>query len=379
MTAITVFVTLCGLGLYTVAGYPLLLGWMARRWPSPVQKGDCLPTLSFVIPVHNGANFLAPKLESILALDYPHELLEVLVVSDGSTDATEDVARSFAARGVRLLRVPKGGKPAALNVAVPQTHNEILVLTDVRQLLAPESVRKLVANLADPQVGVVSGDLLIRQGNLEETSVGAYWRYERRIRAHLSRLDSTMGATGAFYAIRRALFRPMPEELLLDDMYLPMGAFHSGFRLVVEPEARAFDLPTNVNTEFRRKVRTLAGNYQLLRFYPWLLTPGNRMLFHFVSYKLLRLLLPWIVLGLLVASFWLPAPWRAIVLSGQLGIYGLAALDGLSPSTAPWRRVTAPLRTIVSMLLAAACAVSILFVKPQKLWTPTGVSVEPKP
>lgn len=371
MTAITVFVTLCALGLYTVVGYPLLLGWMARRWPSPVQKREYQPALSFVIPVHNGANYLAAKLESILALDYPRELLEVMVVSDGSTDATDDITRGFAVRGVQLLRVPKGGKPAALNAAVPLTHNEILVLTDVRQLLAPESVRKLVANFADPRVGVVSGDLLIRQGSLEETSVGAYWRYERRIRANLGRLDSIMGATGAFYAMRRALFRQMPRELLLDDMYLPMGAFLEGYRLVVEPEAQAFDFPTDVSIEFRRKVRTLAGNYQLLRYYPWLLTLRNRMLFHFISYKLLRLLLPWIALALLIVCFGLPEPWRTIVLGGQLGIYGLAALDGVSPSSAPWRRITAPLRTVVSMLLAAACAVSILFVKPHKLWTPT--------
>jgi cellulose synthase/poly-beta-1,6-N-acetylglucosamine synthase-like glycosyltransferase len=373
-----VFVTLCALGLYTVAGYPLLLGWMAGRWPRPVKKRDLLPALSFVIPVHNGANYLAAKLESILALDYPRDLFEVLVVSDGSTDATDEIARGFAARGVQLLRLPKGGKPAALNAAVPQTHNEILVLTDVRQLLAPESVRKLVSNFADERVGVVSGDLLIRQGNLEESSIGAYWRYERWIRTQLGRLDSTMGATGPFYAMRRTLFRQMPNDLLLDDMYLPMGAFNAGYRLIVEPEAQAFDFPTNVNIEFRRKVRTLAGNYQLLRYYPWLLTPRNRMLFHYVSYKLLRLMLPWIALGLLIASFGLPEPWRTSMIAAQLGIYALAALDAVSPSAAPWRRVTAPLRTIVSMLLAAACAVSILFVKPQKLWTPTQIPLKPK-
>jgi poly-beta-1,6-N-acetyl-D-glucosamine synthase len=378
VTAITVFVTLCALGLYTVAGYPLLLGWMARRWPAPVRKREIQPSLSVVIPVHNGANYLAAKLESILALDYPRDLMEVLVVSDGSTDATDDIAIGFAARGVQLLRVPRGGKPAALNAAVPLTRNEILVLTDVRQVLASVSVRKLVENFADPRVGVVSGDLLIRKGNLEETSVGAYWRYERWIRRQLSRLDSIMGASGAFYAMRRTLFRQMPDELLLDDMYLPMGAFLSGYRLVVEPEAQAFDLPTSVNTEFRRKVRTLAGNYQLLGYYPRLLTLRNRMLFHFISYKLLRLLLPWVALAVLIASLGLPAPWRAITLGGQLGVYGLAALDGVSPERAPWRRITMPLRTIVSMLLATACAVSIFFIKPEKLWTPTQIPLKPK-
>ena len=185
-------------------------------------------------------------------------------------------------------------------------------------------------------------------------------------------------STGAFYAIRRTLVREMPNELLLDDMYLPMGAFVKGFRLVVEPEALAFDFPTDMRVEFRRKVRTLAGNYQLLRYYPWLLTPRNRMLFHFISYKLLRLLLPWIAIALFVTSFGLPAPWRLIVVGGQLCFYGLAALDAVSPRLAPWRPLTAPVRTIVTMLVATACAVSILFVKPRKLWAPTQIPLKPQ-
>ena len=373
-----VFVTLCGLGLYTVAGYPLLLGWLARRHAAPVCKQERLYPVSFVVPVHNGANYLAGKLESILDLDYPRELMEILVVSDASTDATDAIAGSFAGRGVQLLRVAKGGKPAALNTAVPLTKNEILVLTDVRQTLARDSVRKLVANFADPLVGVASGDLLIRSGSLEEASVGAYWRYERWIRTQLGKLDSTMGATGPFYAMRRSLFREMPRDLLLDDMYLPMAAFFAGYRLVVDQEARAFDFPTDIGIEFRRKVRTLAGNYQFLRYYPELLTPRNRMLFHFISYKVLRLLLPWMAIGILIASLGLPPTGRLVALGAQLMFYGMAALDFVSAKSAPWRRLTAPARTIVTMLAAAACAVSIFFVKPQKLWTPTQIPLKPK-
>jgi hypothetical protein len=111
---------------------------------------------------------------------------------------------------------------------------------------------------------VVSGDLIIRQGDLEESNVGAYWRYESWIRKQLGRIDSTLGATGPFYAIRRELAVPIPVDTLLDDVYLPLSAFFLGYRLVVAEEARAFDYPTNVNIEFGRKVRTLAGNYQLL-------------------------------------------------------------------------------------------------------------------
>lgn len=369
------FLTASAFIAYTVVGYPLILGWIARRFGKPVEKRFEPRSVSFIIAVHNGANFLAEKLRSILALDYPRELMEILVVSDASTDATDDIARNFAKEGVQLLRVPRGGKPAALNAAVPLASGEILVLTDVRQVLERESLRRLIAGFGDPAVGVVSGDLVIRKGSIEETNVGLYWRYERWVRKQLGRVDSMMGATGPFYAIRRTLFRPMPKQLLLDDMYVPLGAFFQGYRLIVEEGARAFDYPTGVETEFRRKVRTLAGNYQLLRYFPQLLGGGNRMLFHYLSYKMARLLLPWAVLALLVFSFGLPQPWREAALGAQTLFYGLAVADLFSGSGTPWKRISSPARTIVSLLAAAACAVAIFFVPAQKLWKPTQIPV----
>jgi poly-beta-1,6-N-acetyl-D-glucosamine synthase len=364
--------------IYTVAGYPLILGWLSRHFAKPVQKRFEPRTVSFVIAVHNGANFLADKLLSILDLDYPRELIEIVVVSDASTDATDDIARTFSTEGVKLIRVPRGGKPAALNVAVPETAGDILVLTDVRQTLERESLRRMIACFGDPSVGVVSGDLVVRTGNIEETNVGLYWRYERWIRKQLGRVDSMMGATGPFYAIRRPLFRTMPKDLLLDDMYIPLGAFFQGYRLIVEEEARAFDYPTGVETEFRRKVRTLAGNYQLLRYFPELLGPRNRMLFHYLSYKVARLLLPWAVLALFVVSFGLPRPWREIVLTGQALFYMLALTDLFAGPGTPWKRLSSPARTVVSMLAATACAVAIFVIPAQKLWKPTQIQVARK-
>src|SRR5260370_1196685 len=119
------------------------------------------------------------------------------------------------------------------------------------------------------------------------------------------------GATGPFYAIRRELAVPIPPDVLLDDVYLPLAPFFRGYRLVVEESARAFDYPTTLETEFRRKVRTLAGVYQLIRIYPRLLLPGNRMWFHFMSYKVGRLLLPHALILIAACSFFLPHPWRA--------------------------------------------------------------------
>lgn len=372
---VVAFCILCGFIAYTVAGYPLILGWLARRFPKAVGKRFQPRSVSVIIAVHNGQNFLADKLRSILDLDYPRELLEIVVVSDASTDTTEEIARSFSADGVRLIQVPRGGKPAALNFAVPQTSGEILLLTDVRQTLERESLARLIACFGDPSVGVVSGDLLVRRGTVEETNVGLYWRYERWIRKQLGSVDSMLGATGPFYAIRRTLFRPMPPECLLDDMYVPLSAFFEGYRLIVEERARAFDYPTGVDIEFRRKVRTLAGNYQLLRYFPQLLSTGNRMLFHYLSYKVARLALPWAVLGLLLVSFGLPKPWREVVLAGQVLFYGLAFTDLFARSGTLWKRFSSPARTVVSLLAATACAVAIFFVSPQKLWKPTQIPV----
>jgi len=375
------FAVSCAAVFYTVAGYPLLLGWLAKRFGKPVHKAYVPRSVSVIIAVHNGQAWLGDKLRSVLELEYPRELMEILVVSDGSTDGTDALASGFAGQGVRLIRVPKGGKPAALNAGIAQARGEILLLTDVRQTLAPESLQRLVSCFADPAVGVVSGDLLIRQrGNYEEESVGLHWRYERWIRKQLGSLGSMFGASGALYAMRRALARPIPSDTLLDDMYLPLGAFFQGYRLIVEENARAYDYPTDASIEFRRKVRTLAGNYQILCQFPALLTFRNRMLGHFVSYKLARLFLPWMVLLLFVSSPWLPWPWLAApVVGGQLVFYALAALDPWIPRASAVKRLSAPVRAVVSMLAAAACAVTIFVLPPGRFWKPTQVRLDSKP
>jgi poly-beta-1,6-N-acetyl-D-glucosamine synthase len=151
-----VFALACAIMFYALFGYPLLLNWLASRCNNPVHKDDKLRTVSFVIAVYNGEKFLERKLNSIFALNYPRELMDVLVVSDGSTDRTDEIARSFAAQGVKFLRVPRGGKAAALNAGVPLVSGEILVLNDVRQTLDPDCLRNIIACFGDPKVGAVS-------------------------------------------------------------------------------------------------------------------------------------------------------------------------------------------------------------------------------
>ena len=377
MLAIAVFCASAALGAYVLLGYPLLLGAMARLRPKPVAKSRQRKTVSVVIAAHNGERFLAAKLDSLLALDYPRELMEILVVSDGSTDGTDDIVRRYAAQGVRLLRVERGGKCLALNAGIAQARHEILLLTDIRQVVAPDSLQLLIDCFADPSVGGVSGELVIRKGGRhDEADVGLYWRYETWIRNRLSDIDSMFGATGPFYALRRELAAPIPPDQLLDDMYLPLAAFFRGYRLIVEPRARAFDYPTSRETEFARKKRTLAGNYQILRAYPALLGPGNRMWFHYASYKIGRLTLPWIMAALLASGCFLPAPWRWWILAAQALFYGLAAADPLLPARFPAKRIASFARTFVAMMLAAVFGLAVFFVPPRTLWKESTVAAQ---
>jgi cellulose synthase/poly-beta-1,6-N-acetylglucosamine synthase-like glycosyltransferase len=337
-----------------------------------IEKKWIPRTVSIVIAVRNGERYIREKLDSVLALDYPKELLEVWVASDGSRDKTDDIVREFAWSGIQLVRIPESGKAAALNAAIRKSEGEILLLTDVRQKLATDSLSRLVSCFADPTVGVVSGRLLICKGeNREEANIGLYWRYETWIRDNLSRIDSIFGATGALYAIRRKLAVRMPEQILLDDVYMPLSAFFAGYRLIVEPAALVYDVPTPLNVEFRRKVRTLAGNYQLLRYYPQLLTSANRMWLHFVSYKLGRLLLPFALITIALGSCWLPMPWKWIFIVLQGAFYGLAYIDNWIPEGATAKRISSPVHVFVTMMLAAFCAVAIFCVPPQALWKGT--------
>lgn len=360
--------------VYTLAGYPLLLGLWTRLRSRPVRKSFQPRTVSVLLPVRNGERWLRAKLESLLALDYPSDFLQILVISDGSTDATDAIAAEFEAGGrVEFVRTPGGGKAVALNAGMARARGEVLFFTDVRQALDPDSLRHLVACLADPAIGVVSGELVIRDGaTLEERSVGLYWKYEKWMRKRESRVDSVLGATGCIYAMRRELAVSLPAGTLVDDMFLPLAAFFRGYRVILDDEAKAFDDPTALDDEFRRKVRTQAGVFQIIGLYPQLLAP-HRMFLAFLSHKVARLLLPYALLLAAVTSFALEEPWRTAALGVQAAFYGLAFADLCVPGGFPVKRFTAPLRSFIVLLAAAFCAASILFQPPEDLWKETRV------
>jgi biofilm PGA synthesis N-glycosyltransferase PgaC len=376
LLSIAVFTLSLAAILYVLAGYPLFLAWFANRRAKPITKDAELRTVSFVIAVRNGEKFLAAKLQSIFELNYPRELMQITVISDGSNDRTDEIARSFSDRGVSFFRIEPSGKSSAINFGISRATGEILILTDVRQTLDPDSVRNVIACFGDPTVGAVSGELAIRAGfSREEADTGLYWKYEVFIRKQMSRIDSTFGTNGPFYAMRRSLAVPIPPDTLIDDVYLPLAAFFQGYRLILEDSAKAFDYPTNLTSEFKRKVRTQAGLYQILQQYPQLLTSENRMRIHFLSGKFGRLAIPFFLILIALSTFGLPAPYRLIALAGQTLFYLLAILDLWIPQKSMLKRLTSPIRTFVVLMAAALLGIQVFFVPPRKLWKETKVRV----
>jgi cellulose synthase/poly-beta-1,6-N-acetylglucosamine synthase-like glycosyltransferase len=375
---------------YILIGYPLLLAFFPGRSAPPVRKDLTFrPTVSILLAVHNGAAFIRNKLEGLLSLHYPLERLQILVVSDGSTDATDSIVEEFAPRGVRLLRVPRGGKAAALTALLPYATGEVLFFTDVRQHIHPDALAHLAANFADPTVGAVTGELrLLRaaagQGSSppdmrlgEQADMELYWRYELWARARHSRLDSIFSVTGCIYALRRSLAGPLPPGTLTDDAVFSLRAFFRGYRVVFDPEALAFDYPTVEGGEFSRKLRTLAGLWQLHMRMPALFTSANRMRFHFLSYKFSRLVLPWAILLVWAATLALPSSsFRDFLISDELVLIALALLDRFIPKTWPLKRISSPSRTFLAMNAAALLSPAVFFLPAGRLWQkPTQVVV----
>jgi len=363
--------------LYILFGYPVLLYFLANSFAKPVRREPSSKRVSILIAVHNGEAFVADKLASIFELSYPAGQIEIILACDGCTDATEAIAKRAGGNRVRVIGLPRGGKAVALNQAMEVATGEIFLFTDIRQKFDRDCVRYLLESFADPQVGVVSGRLCILKGSSQaEEDIGLYWRYEFWLRTQLSRLDSYFGATGACYALRRELAVPIPPGTLLDDMYEPLAAFFRGYRLIADERARIFDYPTTLDTEYHRKVRTLAGNYQIIAAYPGLLGSANRLWFHFVSYKFGRLLLPFALLIAAISSFGLPTPWRWIAVGMQFGACALALVDPYLPKGFVLKRLSSIVRTFLVLMIATVHSTGILFGRsPQNLWKQTDVAV----
>lgn len=360
--------------LYTYIGYPVIVWILSRLRPRPCHSAPILPSVSIVLAVHNGAALLQRKIRHLLDLDYPN-IREIILVSDGSTDGTAALLANVHHPLVKTIVLPEhGGKAVAVNAGVQAASGEILLFVDIRPEIGSGAIQMLVRNFADPEVGCVAGELALRQqGSDAATGAvgGLYWQYEQWLRKCESAIDSPTGVYGGFYAIRRALAEPQPAGIILDDMFQPLSIVRKGFRSVLDPDAKVFDTwPPKAGTEFHRKVRTLAGNFQLFKVAPWTLTTENRILFQMVSHKVLRLIVPYLMVLLLVAGLTQSGPYFAFSIVQIIGL-GLALL-GLRFRIPLLNAVCAPASALLVLNTAAVVGLyKFLFTRGPlwKIWT----------
>ena len=328
-----------------------------------MSKQPIEPSVSVVLVIRNEESRIGAKLANICALDYPAEKLQIVVVSDASTDGSVEIVRDYRPPGsqrVTLLECAlHSGKAAGLKKALAACTNEILLFTDVRQEIERAALRNLVANFADAGVGCASGELMLRKADASTPGdISLYWRLEKLVRKLESDSGSVIGATGALYAVRRDAVVPPPMGTLLDDVFIPMHVVKSGLRVIFDSDAVVWDTTCDGRQEFRRKVRTLAGNYQLVQIAPWLLSPENPVLLSFISHKLLRMWVPLFLLGAWLANLMLISQKFYLVAFVMQCLGYLAALSAL---LLPKRLVPGICSAAFSVLLLNAAAVVAAF------------------
>ncbi len=315
---------------WTHVGYPLAAALLARVRTRTVRKADVTPGVTVIIPAHDEESVIGARLDNLLALDYPAEQFELLVVSDGSVDRTDEIVQEYTERDsrVRLLALPRGGKLAALNAAVGESTREVVAFSDANSSWAPDALRKLVRNLADEDVSYVCGKLRLERPDGTNRE-GIYWRYELWLRENESALGSITGGNGAIYAVRRTDY---VAHRFGQDLGLPDAMVKRGKRAVYEPEAIATEKPaTNLEDEYRRKVRMFPWAWQHMFEGRMLAGVGPLYLFELVSHRVLRYTSGLLHIVLLASSIALARHGIVyqVALAGQLAWLALAALGRL--------------------------------------------------
>lgn len=293
--------------LYTYAGYPLLVILIGSLVKRTVRKKDILPNVGFLIAAYNEEKDIEKKIINTLELDYPKDKIEIVVVSDGSTDGTDEIVQNFSSRGVKLYRVEgRVGKTEARNRAVSESRQEIIVFSDATTIYQPDAVKKLVRNFADPKVGLVSGHLTYMDE--KRSSMGSattkYWNYESMIKEAQNRMGTLTGAIGCINAFRRSHYTPLPPNII-EDFTQPLMFVSKGYRVAYEMDAKAFESTTEkVGNEFKMRIRVIRGGIKGLLFAKRILNPFRFPLasFQLLSHKLLRWLVPVFALVVLLAS-----------------------------------------------------------------------------
>lgn len=319
--------------VYTYVAFPVLVFLRGLWWRRPYRVADITPKVTLVIAAYNEAKSIRAKVENVLALDYPRKKLEVLVASDGSTDETNEIVRGYAAQGIRLLALPRQGKAGALNSAVATATGEILVFSDANSMYAPDAIRALVRPFADPEVGGVAGNqVYLKENRTSGADAGehSYWNFDRKLKQSQSQAGNAISATGAIYAIRRSLFRPVAVGVT-DDFAISTDIIVQGYRLVFAPAAMAYEpVAESSGLEFGRKVRVITRGLRGVMLRSELLNPLRHGFYalQLFSHKVLRRLVVFPLLLMFIANLFL---WNAgifyqLTLLAQVALYGCGLL-----------------------------------------------------
>lgn len=330
---------------YAYVGYPVLVHLAARLFghvPVPPADDDAsLPSVTLLIAVNNEAAIIGERLANAVAIDYPRDRFSIVVASDGCTDDTDAIVKTFADRGVMLDSLAeRRGKAATLNRVIPTLGSDVLVLSDGNTFTEPDSVRKLARWFSDPSVGVVCGKLVLVDRATGHNVDGLYWRIETALKSREALLGGLSAVNGAIYALRRQHFVPLPPNTIVDDLVLPfMMRLTHGSRLLFDAEAKAFeDTAPGLRDEFNRRARIGAGGFQSLAFLWRLLDPRRGWIaFTFFSHKVLRWICPLLLTALFASSAALAGrPFYLACLILQLAYYA-AAMFGSRPGN--WERL----------------------------------------
>ena len=322
---------------YAYGGFALLVGLVGLVQRRGVRKLPITPSVSLIIAAYNEEKVIAERLENALAMDYPRDRLQILVASDGSTDGTDDIVASYASRGVLLLSLPRRGKIRTLNAAVARATGKILVFTDANIMCRADTLRALVANFADASVGGVAGHTTYTLDPASESSSYGerlYWRYDTWLKTLESQTGSIVSAHGGLYAIRRVLFRPIPDGAVTDDFAISTLVVAQGYRLVFEPEALATEVAVpEAQREFRRRVRLMTRGLRGVFLRRRLLNPRKYGFYSIVlaSHKLARRLVPvsLAILGVASLAAWSHGPLYQAAVLAQAFFYGMASVGYL--------------------------------------------------
>ena len=319
---------------YTYLGYPVLIALLAQLNPrrGSGEEASKLPKVSLIIAAHNEEKVIREKIENSLSIAYPEALFSIVIVSDGSTDRTNEIINGFISNPrIKVLNYqPRRGKAYALNLGVANSDSEIIVFSDANIWYEPDSLRMLVRNFRDASVGCVCGKVILKRpkGSTEPLGEGAYMKYERFIHQNESRFHTMIGTDGAMYAIRSELFKPLPEDAIVDDFIIAMRVLEKDYRIVYEPKAVGYEeAASSVGQEFKRKVRMIAGGFQAIGTLRNVLNPLSHpfVFFQFISHKLLRWLTPIFMITCFLSNIFLIAAFLYRVIFGlQLIFYALA-------------------------------------------------------